>query len=358
MICPICKISLYKTEKCNGLSHHNIERCYACGRIGYKIKGLGEHWSYNGYNGCYRFDTDTYVRENLENYKCLDSVCSNHDIGDCSDPTHQQGIEEMFKSRKKAYIYHGLMSLLTSIRYDVYDELYDKFKNDKELMDLLPYKQTLKILEIKKERIKDYTEDIVYEYLKLKHPKEIDVYIDKILYINYEDYLFLYAKELKEETNDQTIEQLINEQVAPLLPIINEEIQRNINIGNQINNIENRLNELNNIFSNIINNDETHDEQVDMTDLLPPPPIYLQRQLYYQEDDVMSDDSFNETRQLIPINALSSSNFDVIGRAITTPSIADTPDTSNTPSNEGYMLLDEILDRINDDYNEDENDYS
>ena len=45
MICAVCKHSLYKTEKCNGMSHHNLERCYACGRIGYYLRGLPEHWN-------------------------------------------------------------------------------------------------------------------------------------------------------------------------------------------------------------------------------------------------------------------------------------------------------------------------
>lgn len=92
MICPICKISLYKTEKCNGLSHHGIERCYACGRIGFRSRGMGEHWNNCGIEGCFRFDHEAFVKKYVPDYMCNDTTCFNHDKGDCTIPEHQQGI--------------------------------------------------------------------------------------------------------------------------------------------------------------------------------------------------------------------------------------------------------------------------
>jgi hypothetical protein len=108
IICPICKNSLYKTEKCNGMSHHNIERCYVCGRIGLPIRGLGEHWDSHGVGGCFRFDYESYVRTYIKDYICSDTECSNHDIGDCKDETHIKGIIDLQLCRKRSYIYHIL----------------------------------------------------------------------------------------------------------------------------------------------------------------------------------------------------------------------------------------------------------
>lgn len=364
MICPICKISLYKTEKCNGLSHHHIERCYACGRIGYKIKGLEGHWSYDGVCGCYRFDSDVYVKTYIKNYKCLESFCSNHEIGDCSDPEHKQGIIDMFNTRKKAYVYHSLISLLADIRYDVYDELYDtlKLQNKEELIELLPYKQTLKILEVKKDRIKDYTEDIVYDFLEFENPKNIEQYKDKKYFINYEEYEFLYNKP-KEKSLENANEYDGN-------------VRFTLNINNLINDINNRLEDLNDTITNIQNtsqltqelldqsneilnginqiNDQTNiqtnneleqeiEEEVDMSDLLPPPPLYLRKQLYDYEDDVFSDDEINETTQLIPISAINNQNIGISGNSILTTS-------ENTQITSGYTLLDDILDLLIEDY--------
>lgn len=342
MICPICKVSLYKTEKCNGLSHHNIERCYACGRIGYKIKGLGDHWSPNGISGCYRFDTDEFIKNNIKNYLCLDSICTNHELGDCSNPEHKDGINEIFKSRKKAYVYHTLISLLVDIRYDVYDELYNILKNkDENLLEFLPYKQTLKIIEIKKDRLKDYTEDIVYETLNLENPKELKRYKeDKKFYINFNEYEFLYKKNKIEDIIDNNISYNLD-----------DEHEDNNDINIQIQNIQNTLYEiderLTTINENLMN---TEDEDVDMTDLmlLPPPPNYLRRQNYddYEEEgSEYSDDSYTETRELIPMSSLVASCLintqnEISGNTVITPQIR----------NDGYMLLDDILDFINDDY--------
>ena len=169
MICCICKLSLYKTEKCNGLSHHNLERCYACGRIGFKLRGLGDHWSDQGINGCFRFDYENFVSTYVPRYYCSDSTCSNHDSGDCKDVDHQDGIQDLHNLRKTAYVYHCIKSLLPNIRYEVYDKLFDLLKNT-SYINFLPYKQTFLILEQHKSRSSDYTENIVYEQLKLIHP--------------------------------------------------------------------------------------------------------------------------------------------------------------------------------------------
>ena len=146
IICSICKISLYKTEKCNGLSHHNLERCYSCSRIGYAIRGLDDHWSIGGVGGCFRFDNDSAVKKYVPEYLCDDSICSNHEIGDCMINEHQIGIQKLNMLRKRAYVYHMLKSLLSDIKFQVYDKLYDICKNDSVLLDFLPYKQTLILL--------------------------------------------------------------------------------------------------------------------------------------------------------------------------------------------------------------------
>jgi len=366
MICPICKISLYKTEKCNGLSHHNIERCYACGGIGYKLKGLGDHWMHDGVYGCYRFDTDSYVKENLNNYKCLDNICTDHEIGDCAEPTHKQGIIDMFISRKKAYIYHIFKSLLKDIRYEVYDAIYDKYKNEEkeEIIEILPYKQTFKILEVAKHRIKDYTEDIVYKCLKLKNPKLIESFKDKKFYINYEEYTFLYKLDTEKEKND-----MVNVLIA--------EEARNINnqdnsVIRQIQNIQEQLEELNEIINDLTDTTEQHqqqihdqenqDEDVDMTDLirvsdsnhsldmlhrrvrLPSPPSFLRRQFFEDSEDEDFIENL-ERYPLLPENSVNVVDTNVGGNTLITSNISQ-----NNDRIDGYITLDEMLDLLNNDY--------
>lgn len=174
MICPICKISIYKTEKCNGLSHHNLERCYACGRIGFKIKGLGDHWECRGVAGCYRFDTESFVRQFAPSYLCNETLCSNHDKGDCSVPEHQEGIAHLDKLRKKAYVYHALISLMPAVQFQVYDQLFEQLQNTPTALEYLPFKQTLVILSVHKNRNRDYIEDVVYTELNCELPQNVD----------------------------------------------------------------------------------------------------------------------------------------------------------------------------------------
>ena len=193
MICSICKISLYKTEKCNGLSHHNLERCYSCGRIGFLIRGLGNHWNNNGVSGCLRFDHDNYVKTNIPEYICNDSVCYNHEKGDCTIDDHQSGIKLLQLLRKKSYVYHMIKSLLPEIRFLVYDKLYEIFYSKPELLQFLPYKQTLILLLLYKNRNIDYIEDVVYKELGCKHPNQIPEYIYKNYWIPSEQYTELYS---------------------------------------------------------------------------------------------------------------------------------------------------------------------
>jgi hypothetical protein len=201
MICPICKISIYKTEKCNGLSHHGIERCYACSRIGLKIKGLVNHWSCLGEEGCYRFDNETFVTKYIPTYMCSELYCSNHEKGDCKIEDHQQGILDLEVMRKSAYVYHMIKSLLPKLRYTVYDKLYETFKDKNELI-YLPYKQSLFMTQQFKNRSRDYFEDIVYDKLNCKHPKQI--FNNKSDTISANEYITMYCLE---KTDDKEFEE-------------------------------------------------------------------------------------------------------------------------------------------------------
>jgi hypothetical protein len=191
-ICPICKISLYKTERCNGLSHHNIERCYACGRIGFKTRGLGEHWNTNGLGGCFRFDHDAYIKQYIPEYKCNENHCSNHDRGDCIIKDHQIGIEKLQETRKYAYVYHMLKSLLINTRFQVYDILYDRLKGTDDIK-YLPYKQTLMLLSKFKSYNKNYCENVFYNTINCTHPKNIQDFSEKNYTIDCDEFLNTYA---------------------------------------------------------------------------------------------------------------------------------------------------------------------
>jgi hypothetical protein len=186
MICCICKMSVYKTEKCNGMSHHNLERCYACGRIGQKIRGLHEHWSATGVNGCFRFDTDSFVQQRVPLFMCCEDTCTNHDKGDCVTPHHQEGISKLAKTRKQACVYHMFKSLPPPLSLQVYDNVYNKYANVPTFIEYLPYKQTLILVHQFKMRYKDYTEEIVYEQLGCKFPQHT---LEKNACKNADDYV-------------------------------------------------------------------------------------------------------------------------------------------------------------------------
>lgn len=169
MICCICKTPMYKTEKCNALSHHKIERCYACGRIGDKYIGLGDHWSSTGIGGCPRFMYDSFITYRLKLFLCRENECYNHDLGECHLDEHQDGIKQYNEVRIKSIVLYAIQSLLPDIRYVVYDSLVSKFQNT-EFQDYLPYKQTLFLLEKYPSRTCDYSEEIIYEQLGIPHP--------------------------------------------------------------------------------------------------------------------------------------------------------------------------------------------
>jgi hypothetical protein len=190
IICSICKISLYKTERCNGLSHHNLERCYSCSRIGYDIKGLDDHWGIGGVDGCFRFDNDSFVKKYVPEYICDDSVCSNHEKGDCTITEHQIGIEKLNIVRKRAYVYHMLKSLLCDVKFQVYDNLYNICKNNQAYLNLLPYKQTLILLNKFKKQYRNYCEDIVYKQLHCKNALEI--FTNKMEFVSADEYVEKY----------------------------------------------------------------------------------------------------------------------------------------------------------------------
>lgn len=172
MLCCICKTPMYKTEKCNALSHHKIERCYACGRIGDKYIGLGEHWSSTGVGGCPRFMYDSYIIYRLKQFICRENECYSHDMGECQVDDHQDGIKQYHDERIKSIILHSIQSLLPEIRYVVYDKLLEHLTEmDNNTMKFLPYKQTLKLLEKYPMRTCDYTEEIMYEQMGIDLPQ-------------------------------------------------------------------------------------------------------------------------------------------------------------------------------------------
>lgn len=172
LICSVCKMSMYKTEKCNGLSHHNIERCYACGRIGFKIRGLADHWDTTGVAGCPRFDHDAYLRVHIPEFRCTEQ-CTNHDMGDCTVEDHQPGIQRLATERKRGYVYHMIKSLLPDIRFTVLDTLLERHHDNPDVYDILPFAQTLSFLQCHKQRARDYSEDVLYMQLHAKHPRDV-----------------------------------------------------------------------------------------------------------------------------------------------------------------------------------------
>lgn len=115
--CPICRIILFKTEKCNGMAHCSVERCYSCGYISHPTDLLSDHWSERGQNGCPRFDTAPIWQTLTKGkFKCIEGICHSHDIGPCTMEGHQDGINLMEKLRQKAFIYHMILSLPDILR--------------------------------------------------------------------------------------------------------------------------------------------------------------------------------------------------------------------------------------------------
>lgn len=189
MICPVCKASLFKTEKCNGMSHHGIERCYSCGRIGYKVKGLCDHWNPEGFGGCFRFDNDEFVYKFVPEFKCYNEECTSHLLGDCHIEEHQVGISKLLFIRQRACVYHILKSLPSQLFESVYDNLYEKYSGNHLFLPLLPYKQTFVMLKEFGSRRQDYIEEILYSQLHVAFP----TFVHKNNVIPVSDYMTLYG---------------------------------------------------------------------------------------------------------------------------------------------------------------------
>ena len=287
MICCICKNSLYKTERCNGLSHHNIERCYVCGRIGFPVKGLCDHWNIYGIIGCFRFDHDFYVKSYIPEYICNDYVCSNHDKGDCIIPEHQIGIEKLDFVKKCSYIYHILKSLLPEIRYNVYDELYELSNTNKELFQYLPYKQTLILINFYKNRQKDFSEEIVYNELNCKSASKI-YNQDKDKYIPAEEYISNHTTAASSSSNT-TDQSYIYSILRPYpMQLINENGSIDISIQTNITNSDVLIDTINTIDRLNISN------SIDITDI-PTRQNNIYSMLNSDDEDDEDDDDEDET---------------------------------------------------------------
>ena len=294
MICPICKNSLYKTEKCNALSHHNLERCYACGRIGFQIKGLGDHWNVAGISGCYRFDHDTFIKNYVSGYIC-NEYCSNHEKGDCTNSDHSDGIKLLERTRIKSCVFHSINSLLPELRFVVYDDLYNFLKKDNsQLLEFLPFKQTLMLLLVYKERSRDYCEEIIYKELKCKYPETIEQFsLDKSFYIDAQLYLDNYSvnKQLmvEQKSNDSLIiynDDNLNNRSQMLIDINIENTDFSDNIYRSLMNID-----TDNFFVNI--NEHPQEEQPNISTRLYVPQLTLQ-----QSNIVIDYDNYENISEL------------------------------------------------------------
>lgn len=120
--CPVCKVSIYKTEQCNGIKHCHVEICYSCGKFSDIGVSLEDHWSARGDRGCPRFDQDPFWHS-VSEMKCIEGVCYGHNIGPCTVQDHLDSILKYQEFRKKQHMYHSLKSLLPHIRQKVIDEM-------------------------------------------------------------------------------------------------------------------------------------------------------------------------------------------------------------------------------------------
>lgn len=137
--CPVCKISIYKTEACNGIKHCHVEICYSCGKFSEIGKELEDHWSAVGDRGCPRFDNDPFW--NIHNKtKCVEGVCYNHEIGSCKVEEHYDSLFRYREFRKKQQMYHHLKSLIPCVRETVIELLppkLHKYLPDKKIFEFL-----------------------------------------------------------------------------------------------------------------------------------------------------------------------------------------------------------------------------
>lgn len=166
LICPLCKMAMIKTEKCNALVHHRIERCFACGKIGYNsYRALPDtHWMGSlSEIGCPRFYNNHYYK--MLGYICVEADCFSHDIGDCKIEEHQTGIQNLERDRHKNYIYHAFKSLSPHIRVPLLTFLYKKTIDYSSIYELLPSTKVFDILRDFPEWNGLYTEQMVYDKL-------------------------------------------------------------------------------------------------------------------------------------------------------------------------------------------------
>lgn len=120
--CPLCLVTIEKTEKCSAIEHCHWERCYSCGYISYPNGTLLDHWSERGKNGCPRFDNAQAWKElNDTPFLCIEGICYGHDEGQCTIDTHQPGILAFKVTRQRAFLYHLIMSLPDGLRATVLD---------------------------------------------------------------------------------------------------------------------------------------------------------------------------------------------------------------------------------------------
>ena len=336
-ICSICKISLYKTERCNGLSHHNVERCYACGRIGYKTKGLGEHWNPSGHSGCFRFNSDLYIKTTIPHYLCNDSICSNHEKGDCTVQEHKLGIEDLEHLRKRSYVYHSIKSLLPEIRFDVYDELYDKLSMYPELLQYMPYKQTLMLLTTYKSRYKDFSESIVYKNLNCYEPSSCPKYTQINFCMDTESYLLEFSilpPQYNANENTITNNNSDNNIITTQIPVVE----------NVINLIENTTE----IQIETNNNIEISSWRRLLEQELSI-PLIRRRILHHRSSDEEDNLSFDSTSGLLVNNSDTTSNNILIQDNITwTQNVIEeyTPLQNEQIDNLTSYIFDELLNEL------------
>ena len=122
--CFECLVPMQKTEQCNTLTHCGVERCYCCGRSGTDTNDLGDHWDTSGMHGCPRFDHSKYWNDIAKcNFLCQEGTCYGHEVGECKNKNHKQGILNMMEQRKKCQIYHAIFSLLPEMRETILTDI-------------------------------------------------------------------------------------------------------------------------------------------------------------------------------------------------------------------------------------------
>lgn len=127
--CFNCSVVIEKADQCNGIIDScKIETCYSCGRSATKsMPSLKDHWQENGESGCPRWDTSGYWNNNEAGFKCIEEQCYSLELGSCKIQTHQYGIQNVIRLRKKAHIYHSLKSLLPNLRTSVIKNFPEKY---------------------------------------------------------------------------------------------------------------------------------------------------------------------------------------------------------------------------------------